>query len=54
METKFHVVEAAGNDSLIRCKQAQDLGIITVNINGSFCKVVFQTTLVTFTLLSVV
>ena len=34
METKFHVVEAAGNPSMIRCKQAQDVGIITVNING--------------------
>ena len=34
METKFHVVEAASNPSMIRCKQAQDLGIITVNING--------------------
>ena len=28
-----HVVEAPGNPSLIGCKQAQDIGIITVNVN---------------------
>ena len=34
VETKFHVVEAPGNPSMIRCTQAQDLGIITVNVNS--------------------
>ena len=33
VETKFHVVEAPGNPSMIGCKQAQDLEIITVNVN---------------------
>ena len=33
VETKFHVVEAPGNPSMIGCKQAQNLGIITVNVN---------------------
>ena len=33
IETKFNVVEAPGNSSMIGCKQAQDLGIITVNID---------------------
>ena len=31
VETKFNVVEAPGHPSMIGCKQAQDLGIITVN-----------------------
>jgi len=34
IETKFNVVEAPGNPSMIGCKQAQDLGIITVNIDN--------------------
>lgn len=33
IETKFNVVEAPGNPSMIGCKQAQDLGIVTVNID---------------------
>ena len=33
VETKFHVVEPSGNPSMIGCNQAQDLGIITVNVN---------------------
>jgi len=33
VETKFHVFEAPGNPSMTGCKQAQDLEIITVNVN---------------------
>ena len=31
VETQFNIVEAPGNPSMIGCKQAQDLGIITVH-----------------------
>ena len=34
METKLHVVEVPGNPSIVRCTEAQDLGIITVNVNN--------------------
>ena len=34
VETKFHVVEAPGNPSMIRCTQTQDLEILTVNVNN--------------------
>ena len=30
---QLHVVEAPGNPSMIGSKQAQDLGIITMNVN---------------------